>query len=121
MTRRAGSGGHWDPGLQPERNSLAWQRTALGLTAALAVAARLLAAPVPWLGIVLPIAGLIGGVSLFATAGIRSCRLERRLRATPAAGPPPVAPGGRLLLVTALLATALAGAGAFLILAVLGR
>ncbi|GAB3652756.1 DUF202 domain-containing protein [Glycomyces tarimensis] len=108
--------GAWDPGRQPERNNLAWRRTALGITAGMAIGARLLTAPHPWLGIALPAAAVVTGAALFAAAGVRSRRLDRDLRAVPPGGGPSAAPSGRLLLVTAAFAALLAAAAAGLIL-----
>jgi uncharacterized membrane protein YidH (DUF202 family) len=108
--------GPWDPGLQPERTLLAWKRTALGLTAGLAAASRLLASDHSWLGVALPLAALALGGALAAAALRRSDRLNRWLRAREAGDPSPEAPGGRLLLTVAVVAVLLAAAGAWLAL-----
>lgn len=106
--------GQWDRGLQPERSHLAWKRTALGITAGLAVAARILSSSHFWLGIALPLAALAAGTALLAASGSRSARIDRWLRSEPAERAP--APGGRLPLALAVFAMLLAVAGGCVVL-----
>lgn len=106
--------GQWDPGLQPERSRLAWKRTALGITAGLTVAARVLSSSHLWFGIALPLTALAAGAVLFAASGSRSARIDRWLRT--GAGERDPAPGGRLPLALAVFAALLAAAGGCVVL-----
>jgi uncharacterized membrane protein YidH (DUF202 family) len=71
----------FDPGLQPERTKLAWQRTSLALAVGSAVAIRLLT---PQAGVVATVAGCAGLLlALVALGGthFRYRRVDRSLRA----------------------------------------
>lgn len=115
MTRAGGAPGPWDSGLQIERSNLAWRRTALGLTAALALASRFLTGSHPWAGLVLPLAAVAAGGAVMAAAARRSGRFDRWLRAREAGEAVPKAPGGRLLFTAAVLAALTAVAGVCLV------
>lgn len=66
--------GIWDPGLQVERTSLAWQRTNLSLLGASLVSARLVMIVLPGLGIAMAIASAILAAVI---TGMHSRRLGR--------------------------------------------
>lgn len=77
-----------DPGLQPERTALAWQRTALALVVGPVVAARSL---VPELGAI-ALGAIAGGLALGISATVVAVRRRRG-----------VPHGAAILLVTALV------------------
>ena len=106
--------GSWDPGLQPERTSLAWRRTCLALTGVGLLVARVFLAGESWLAL-----GLVVGFVALGGALV-SWLAERRAKVTVeslhagrgmAAGP-----GGRLLLVLACCAFGVALANGILVL-----
>jgi uncharacterized membrane protein YidH (DUF202 family) len=111
-------GGHpgpWDAGLQPERTSLAWMRTCLGLGGGGLLTARVFVKTDAWAAIGLVVlvvavgAGLVWqGAQRRARTADASLRSGRGL----AAGP-----GGRLLLVTTICAFVVAVANGLLLLA----
>ncbi len=80
----------WDIGLQPERTTLAWQRTALSATACSLVAARLIAESRPILGIVMAVLAIGCGVGIALAARRRH---QRALRAIHSNIPVPDARG----------------------------
>jgi putative membrane protein len=85
------------PGVQPERTSLAWQRTALALAVGSLGAGRLLSdplGPVAWLAATL---GVILAVLLARTGARRALRWATVLDARPGA----TAPGGRTIALAA--------------------
>ncbi len=101
----------WDPGLQPERTGLAWQRTLLaGLTCSLLVA-RLVAE------ISVPVAALLALLALGCTAGIGWIAILRFRRHQHALHNENVVGGGRTNLLLAGL-VAVTAAGALLFVAV---
>ncbi|HEY6687932.1 MAG TPA: DUF202 domain-containing protein [Propionibacteriaceae bacterium] len=61
----------WDPGLQNERNRLAWQRTTLGGLACSLLVARLLTS------ISLILSVIIGLIALLCTAGLSYVAIRR--------------------------------------------
>ena len=73
------SEGVFDPGLQIERTLLAWQRTALALAIASAIAIRLLAVEIGPAGVAIGIAGLVLAAVAYATAGRRYRRAHLEL------------------------------------------
>ena len=98
--------GPFDAGLQPERTSLAWRRTALSIVLGSIVALRLLPAHFEnpaWLAPGL--FGAVGGVALWAAASRRFAGFT----AATALHPPRL--GGAILLVTTLLAAGVGGVG----------
>ncbi len=94
----------FDPGLQPERTGLAWQRTSLALLAGSLAALKVLP-PVlgPW-SLLLGIAGVAEALGLLVLVRQRYLRSHRILTSTD--GPPEPVSGGRL--IPALAFTALA-------------
>ena len=70
------TGGIWDPGLQVERTSLAWQRTNLSLLGASLVCARLVMVVLPGLGIVMAVTSAALAAVLTAMHGRRLGRLR---------------------------------------------
>ncbi|WP_051579539.1 DUF202 domain-containing protein [Pseudonocardia acaciae] len=67
-----------DPGLQPERTALAWRRTALGLAAAAAVAARVLFPTLGVLAVCLAAVGGAGAIGLWVWGSRRYRQVHRR-------------------------------------------
>lgn len=102
----------FDVGLQPERTALSWRRTALALTVGPLVVARLLAPALGGWAVVLAALGTACGLGLLVAGVARYRRVHEVLTGRPAAGrrpgfvPRAAMPGGRLLLLTALLPTA---------------
>jgi len=95
----------WDPGVQNERTALAWTRTALALTCAGVVTARVLAVHAAALAGVLTLAAvLLGGWSL-----VSSSRRYRRVSQQLVAGLP--LPDGRLAALVAALSAVLGLSG----------
>lgn len=70
------SDGIWDPGLQVERTSLAWQRTNLSLLGASLVCARLVMVVLPGLGIAMAVTSAALAAVLTAMHGRRLGRLR---------------------------------------------
>lgn len=100
----AGTPGHWDPGLQPERTSLAWQRTGLALSLASTVALREGVVGADPVVLVLSATALVAGGLV-----VHRCRAELpgRIEALRAGGPLPP-PGGVRAVVVALVCLAAA-------------
>jgi uncharacterized membrane protein YidH (DUF202 family) len=103
----------FDPGLQPERTALAWQRTALALTVGALLALRILS-PVlgPW-----SLAAGFAGIALAAIIWVAAGRRARQTRTALLGSAQPL-PDARLLL---LLALVIAGGAALGPLYVAGR
>ncbi len=97
----------WDRGVQNERTSLAWSRTALSLAACSLLLARLAQLQDVAVALVIALAGVLSSVALLVTGEVRYRRSARRLpSARPIVGPVPIAllTAGTLLLgVVALL------------------
>lgn len=74
------SGGSWDPGLQPERTALAWQRTSLALLAGNLVLARLLVSTSVVLAVLVGLAAAVGSLLLSRSAVLRHQATETALR-----------------------------------------
>jgi uncharacterized membrane protein YidH (DUF202 family) len=97
----------WDPGLQPERTGLAWQRTMLsGLGISLLVA-RFVASLSVALAVAVGVAALLGTAALGWLAILRYRATHEALHAEQ-----PVGDGRAPLLITAL--TLMTGVGALL-------
>ena len=106
--------GPWDAGLQPERTSLAWLRTCLGLAGGALLTARVFVATESWLALGLVVLVAASGAGLVWWGADRRARTTvERLHADGDLGR---GPGGRLLLVTALCACTVAVVNAALVL-----
>ena len=95
-----------DPGLQPERTALAWQRSALSLAGVSAVVARLSFDTVGWVAVFVLVTGLGHAAVVFVT----SQRDYRRRTGVDGRRPPPWSAGihsallgGQVLLLGALV------------------
>lgn len=75
-----GTGHQLDAGLQPERTTLAWQRTVLSLTVASAVSLRLLVPPLGVWGVAIGVGGTFAGLGLAVLARRRGARVAAALR-----------------------------------------
>jgi len=107
----------FDPGLQPERTALSWNRTSLSIVVGGIAAVRVMPALVgPW-GVALGIATIAAGVALGLLAHRRSSRTVAVL-----VGGPGRLPDGRAILSVAALAGLLAAtaSGAVICLALDG-
>lgn len=105
----------YDPGLQGERTSLAWTRTALALALAGAVVARLTVERLGSIAVVISLAGVACAAAVALLAGARYRRTAASLheRGT-------VATDGRMLALAALSAlTAGIGAALFVVWGIL--
>ena len=78
----------FDSGLQPERTSLAWQRTSLALGIAALLAARLVAEHAWWAAVAFAAAGITAIVSLLVATRRRYRRVHRALSASPSGAVP---------------------------------
>lgn len=101
----------FDPGLQPERTALAWQRTGLSIALALLVGARLVAHLGAAWAPALAAAGIIGITVLLTIGHRRYARVHRALTAEP----PQKLPGAAALLSWVIATTALGCLGALAI------
>ncbi len=72
----------FDPGLQPERTMLAWQRTVLALGVASALVVRLTADDFGTLGVIGGLAGIALSATAYAAATRRYDRTYRALATT---------------------------------------
>lgn len=88
-----------DPGVQPERTALAWQRTALALMIGPLVAVRLLAPSLEGLAVIAGLLGALGGIAVFFGARMRDRLIAEALAA---GGGAPRLPGAGLLLLVSL-------------------
>lgn len=109
--------GPFDPGLQVERTSLSWMRTALALAVAGAVAMRI---TLVHLGLYAVILGLLGIALALTAAGIAGARYRRAAKSLHDSGS--LATDGRLLALSSA-STAVIGVAAalFVVWEVLGR
>lgn len=80
MTDR-GAESAWDPGLQPERTSLAWQRTWLALLCAGLIVARLVAPYSVSAGILIAAASVLVAAALGRIGSRRYAELQHELHA----------------------------------------
>ena len=103
----------FDPGLQPERTSLAWRRTALSLVAGSLAGARLLAPQLGPPALALGAAGAALGAWVWVAAGRRGRRVSRELLRS---GSLQAGPHAGLLAATALGCVLLGAAGAWVVL-----
>ncbi len=95
-----------DPGLQPERTALAWQRSALSLAGVSAVVARLTFDTVGWVAVFVLVTGLGHAAVVFATSQRhyhRRTGVAGRRRAPWPAGVHSALLGGQVLLLGALV------------------
>jgi uncharacterized membrane protein YidH (DUF202 family) len=97
----------WDAGLQPERTTLAWVRTALTMTVVSLLAARL-ARDSGLLALVVGLGGTATSAALVSAQKHRHYRRDTHLRTGVALEPELGAVLGATLLVVALAAAALA-------------
>jgi uncharacterized membrane protein YidH (DUF202 family) len=95
----------WDAGLQPERTSLAWVRTALGFVGVSLLTARLAAEAGP-VALVVALAGTVVSALLVWMQAHRHPRRDRALRGGEPV-PAPIASLAATLLTVVLAATSL--------------
>lgn len=100
----------WDPGLQPERTSLSWQRLNLGGLGASLVSARLVIETHPAIGYTLAVLS-VGAAGLLTVLHGR-----RLLRATAALRSGRRLPDGRLYLLVLAMLVLIATAGLVFVL-----
>jgi uncharacterized membrane protein YidH (DUF202 family) len=111
--------GLFDPGMQPERTALAWQRTALSMAVGSLVALRVFPLILgQWAIIPAAVALALAGL-LFAASHLRYRRNHAALLADPAA--PVLLAGGALIAVTAAVALALGVIAASILIATAAR
>nr|WP_144018500.1 DUF202 domain-containing protein [Demequina sp. NBRC 110051] len=110
MTMPAGEG------LYAERTALAWRRTILAIATGTAIAGRYLGAGSTWLGVVLPLAALVGGGILLALTTRRLHALSDALNTPAQAGRRVPMPTARVLAVLAAACLVIGvGAAAFIL------
>jgi uncharacterized membrane protein YidH (DUF202 family) len=108
--------GLWDVGLQPERTSLAWLRTCLGLAGGALLTARVFLATESWAALGILVIVIAAAAGLVWWGAHRRARLATdSLRRTSHLAD---GPGGRLLLLTSVCACAVAVANAALTLVI---
>jgi putative membrane protein len=71
--------GRWDRGLQPERTVLAWRRSALSLFVGSLVGARVLAAPLGQVAVVLGVLGCLLAAGTWVAASRRGSTVTTEL------------------------------------------
>ncbi len=105
-------------GLQAERTALAWRRTILAIAGGTAIAGRYLGADSVWLGMVIPLGALAGGVILLALSTKRLHAFSDALDAPEQAGRHVAMPTAGVLAVLAGVCVAIgAGSAAFIVAA----
>lgn len=95
----------WDPGLQPERTSLAWQRTWLALLSAGLIVARMVAHYSGAAGVAIAAGSVLLAAGLGRIGSRRYAELQRRLQADT----PPGRGGLNLLLLGSFLVVGAGG------------
>ncbi|MFP5334883.1 MAG: DUF202 domain-containing protein [Actinomycetes bacterium] len=103
----SGSQGPWDAGLQPERTTLAWVRTALTTIVVCLLAARL-ARSSGLVAVVVGLGGTVASAALVTLQARRHYRRDTRLRAGVAVDPALLAVLGVTVLAVLVAAAALA-------------
>jgi putative membrane protein len=96
----------FDPGLQPERTTLAWRRTVLSLAVGAVVSFRLLPPVLGLWGLAVGVAGLLLSTATWILADRRARRVREALLRS--SGP---LPGGGLPLLLTLIVTSTATLG----------
>lgn len=94
----------FDPGLQPERTSLSWNRTALSMVVGGVAGLKVLPGLVGGIGLAVAVAVVVAGAGLALVAHARSERTVTALLSGHG-----TLPDGRLLLAVAVAVAAVAG------------